>query len=78
MGRIEEAPHTEAVSVVHATTSLASSGSARPQEEKIKLAHKLLIVSSRIIRVLVLLSDLVVDTDLSIFMFLAGGVGAGE
>ena len=30
VGRVEEAPHIEAVSVVHATTSLASSGSARP------------------------------------------------
>ena len=78
MGRIEEMPHTEAAIVVEASTSLISPGSTLPQEEKLKLANKLLTVSSRIIRVLVLLSDLVVDTDLSIFMFLAGGVGAGE
>ena len=56
VGRVEEAPHTKAVSVVQATTSLVSSESARPQE-KIKLAHKLLSVSSRITRVLVLLLD---------------------
>ena len=77
MGRVEEAPHTSAAPVVHASTSLVSSGSVLPQE-KLRLADNLLTVSSRIIRVLVLLSDLVVDTDLSIFMFLAGGVGAGE
>jgi hypothetical protein len=74
VGRVEDAPHTEAVSVVQATTSLASLGSARPQEEKIKLAHKLFTVSSRITSVLVLLSDRVVDTDIFVFIFLAGGV----
>ena len=47
MGRVEDAPHTKAVSVVEATTSQISSGSALPQE-KLKLAHKLLGVSSRI------------------------------
>jgi hypothetical protein len=52
VGRVEEVPHIGAVSVVQATSSLASSGSALPQE-KIKLAHKLLTVSSRITRVLV-------------------------
>ena len=53
MGRIEEMPHTEAAIVVEASTSLISSGSTLPQEEKLKLAHKLLTVSSQIIRVLV-------------------------
>ena len=77
MGRVEEVPHTGAISVVQATSSLASSGSALPQQ-KIKLAHKLLSVSSRITRVLVLLSNKVVDIDLSIFIFLAGGVRAEE
>ena len=47
MGRVEDAPHTKAVSVVEATTSQILSGSALPQE-KLKLAHKLLGVSSRI------------------------------
>ena len=77
MGSSEDAPHTKVVSMVQATTSLVSSGSALPQE-KIKLAHKLLSVSSRITRVLVLLLDQVIDTDLCIFIFLAGGVRAGD
>ena len=51
--KIEEAPHTEAGPVVKASTSLDSPGSILPQEEKLKLAHKLLTVSNRIIRVLV-------------------------
>ena len=51
--KIDEAPHTEAGPVVGASTSLASSGSALTQEEKLKLAHKLLTVSNRTIRVLV-------------------------
>jgi len=42
MGRIEEMPHTEAAIVVEASTSLISPGSTLPQEEKLKLAHKLL------------------------------------
>ena len=46
MEKIEEAPRTEAGPVVGASTSLASSGSALTQEEKLKLAHKLLIVSN--------------------------------
>jgi hypothetical protein len=50
---IEETPHTEVVPVVEASTSLVSPGSALPQEEKLKLAHKILTVSSRTIRVLV-------------------------
>ena len=49
VGRIEEAPRTEACPVVRASTSLASLGSTLPQEEKLKLADKLLTVSSRII-----------------------------
>ena len=43
-----------------------------------KLAHKLLTVSSRTIRVLVYLLDRVVHTDLCVFTLLAGGVRAGE
>ena len=78
MGRIEEAPRTEAAPVVQASTSLTSLGSIQPQEEKLKLAHKLLTVSSRIIRILVYLLDRVVDTDLFVFILLAGGVRAGE
>ena len=77
MGRVEEALYTSAAPVVHASTSLVSSGSVLPQE-KLKLAHKLLSVSSRITRVLVLLLDQVIDTDLCIFIFLAGGVRAEE
>ena len=53
VGRIEEAPHTEAAPVVEASASLVSPRSALPQEEKLKLVHKLLTVSSQIIRVLV-------------------------
>ena len=48
--RIEDAPK-KAISVVQASTSQVSSGSVLPQE-KLKLAFKLLGVSSRIIRVL--------------------------
>ena len=44
--KIKEAPCTEAGLVVGASTSLASLGSALPQAEKLKLAHKLLTVSS--------------------------------
>ena len=75
MGRIEDVPE-KAVSEVRATTSLVSSGSVLHQE-KMKLAYKLLGVSSRIYRVLVSL-DRVVYTDPLVFTFLAGGVGAGE
>jgi len=78
MGRIEEMPHTEAAIVVEASTSLISPGSTLPQEEKLKLAHKLLTVSSRIIRVLAYFLDRIVDTDLFVFTLLAGGVRAGE
>ena len=53
MGKIEEVLHTEAGPVVGASTSLASPGSTLLQSEKLKLAHKLLTVSSQIIRVLV-------------------------
>ena len=53
MEKIDEAPRIEAGPVVGASTSLASSGSALTQEEKLKLAHKLLTVSNRTIRVLV-------------------------
>ena len=75
MGRIEDVPE-KAVSEVQATTSLVSSLSVLHQE-KMKLAYKLLVVSSRIYRVLVSL-DRVVYTDPLVFTFLAGGVGAGE
>ena len=53
MGKIEEVLRTEAGPVVGASTSLASPGSTLPQEEKLKLAHQLLMVSTRKIRVLV-------------------------
>ena len=53
MEKVEEAPHVEASLVVGASTSFASPGSALPQEEKLKLAHKLLTISNRTIRVLV-------------------------
>ena len=78
MGRIEEAPHTEAAPVVEASASLVSPRSALPPEEKLKLVHKLLTVSSQIIRVLVYLLDRVVDTDLFVFILLVGGVRARE
>ena len=50
MGRIEDVPE-KAISEVRASASQVSSGSVMPQE-KIKLAFKLLGVSSRIFRVL--------------------------
>ena len=78
MGRIEEVSRTEVAPVVQASTSLVSPGSTSPQDEKLKLAHKLLTVSNRIIRVLVYFLDQVVDTDLFVFTLLAGGVRAGE
>ena len=78
MERVEEVPHTEAAPVVQASTSLVSLESTLPQEKKLKLAHKLLTVSSRIIRVLVYLLDRVVDSDLFVFTLLAGGVRAEE
>ena len=56
-----------AVSEVQATTSQVPSGNVLPQE-KVKLAHKLLGVSSRISPVLVSL-DRVVDTDPLVFTF---------
>ena len=57
----------KAVSVVQATTYQVSSGSVLPQE-KVKLAYKLLGVSSLIYRVLVFL-DRVVYTDPFVFTF---------
>ena len=75
MEKVDEVPQ-KAISVVQATTYQVSSGSAMPQE-KLKLAFKLLGVSSRVSRVLVFL-DRVVYTDPLVFTFLAGGVGAGE
>jgi hypothetical protein len=51
--KVDEVPQ-KAISVVQATTSQVSSGSAMPQE-KLKLAFKLLRVSSRVSRVLVFL-----------------------
>jgi len=73
--KVDEVPQ-KAISVVQATTSQVSSGSAVPQE-KLKLAFKLLGVSSRVSRVLVFL-DRVVYTDPLVLYFLAGGVRAGE
>ena len=66
MGRVEDVPE-KAISEVRVTTSQVSSGSVYPQE-KVKLAYKLLGVSSRIYRVLVSL-DRVVYTDLLVFTF---------
>ena len=77
MGRVEEAPHTSAAPVVHASTSLVSSGSVLPQE-KLRLADNLLTVSSRIIRVLVYLLYRVVYTDLFGYSLFAGSVSTGE
>ena len=51
MGKVGDAPHTKAVSVVEATTSQVSSESALPQ--KLRLAYKLLGVSSQVTRVLI-------------------------
>ena len=55
MGRVDEVPQ-KAVSVVQATTSQVLSGSVLPQE-KLKLAYKMLGVSSRISRVLIFRSS---------------------
>ena len=49
--KVDEVPQ-KAVSVVQATTSQVSLGSALPQE-KVKLAYRLLGVSSQITRVLI-------------------------
>ena len=76
--KVNEAPRTEATPVVQASTSLASPGITLPQEEKLKLAHKLLIVSSRIMRVLLSFLDQIVGTDLFVFILLAGSVRTGE
>ena len=57
----------KAISVVRATTSQVSSRSVLPQE-KVKLAYKLLGVSSRVSRVLVSL-DRVVDTNPFVLYF---------
>ena len=62
----------KAVSAVQTTTSQITSGSAL-SHEKLKLAYKLLAVSSRITRILVFL-DRVVNTDPFVLYFLAGGV----
>ena len=51
MEKVDEVPQ-KAVPVVHATTSQVSLGSALPQE-KVKLAYRLLGVSSQITRVLI-------------------------
>jgi len=75
VGRIEDVPE-KAISEVQATTSQVSSGSVLPQE-KVKLAYKLLGVSSRVLRVLVFL-DPIIYIDPLVFIFLAGGIGAGE
>ena len=74
MEKVDEVPQ-KTISVVQATTSQVLSGVV-PQE-KLKIAFKLLGVSSRVSRVLISL-DRVVGTDPLVFTFLAGGVGAGE
>ena len=66
MGKVKDVPE-KAISEVRATTSQVSSGSALPQE-KVKLAYKLLGVSSRVLRVLVFL-DRVIYTDPLVFTF---------
>jgi len=73
--KVDEVPQ-KAISVVQATTYHVSSGSAMPQE-KLKLAFKLLGVSSQVSRVLVFL-DRVVYYDPLVLYLLAGGVRAGE
>ena len=75
MEKVDEVPQ-KAISVVQATTSQVLSGSAVPQE-KLKLAFKLLGVSSRVSRVLVFLNR-VVYTDSLVLYILAGGVRAGK
>ena len=67
MEKIDEVPH-KAISVVQATTSQVSSGSAVPQE-KLKLAFKLLGVSSRVSRVLVFLDQVVYIDPLVLYFF---------
>ena len=67
MGKVKDVPE-KAISEVRATTSQVSSGSALPQE-KVKLAYKLLGVSSRVLRVLVFL-DRIIYTDPLVFTFL--------
>jgi len=73
VGRVEDVPQ-KMVTMVQATTSQVSSGSALPQE-KLKLAYKLLGVSSRITRVLVFRSSSVYLS--FCFIFLTGGVRVG-
>ena len=63
MEKVNEAPRTEAAPVVQASTSLISPGSTLPLDERLNLAHKLLTVSSRIIRALVILLDQVMYTN---------------
>ena len=75
MGKVDEVPQ-KVVSVVQATDAQVTLGSVLPQE-KLKLAYKLLGVSSRISRVLVFL-DRVVYTDPFVLYLLARGVRAGE
>ena len=77
MGVIEDAPK-RASSVVQPSTSIALPRSTLPQEEKLNLAHRLLTVSSRMIRVLVYLLNRVVCTDLFGYSLFAGSVRAGE
>ena len=75
MEKVDEVPQ-KAISVVQATTYHVSSRSAMPQE-KLKLAFKLLGVSSRVSQVLVF-SDRVVYTNPLVLYFLVGGVRTGE
>ena len=64
MEKVEEMPRADASLVVGSNTSLAPSGGAPPQVDKIKLAqehfglaHKLLMVSSRWLEYLYLLIE---------------------
>ena len=75
MEKVEHVPK-KAISVMQATTSQVSSGSVVPQE-KLKLAFKLLGVSSRVSRVLVFL-DQVMYADPFVLYYLAGGVRVVE
>ena len=75
MEKVEDVPK-RAISMVQATTSQVLSGSVVPQE-KLKLAFKLLGVSSRVSRVLVFL-DRVMYADPFVLYYLAGGVRAVE
>ena len=78
MGRIEEVSRTEVAPVVQASTSLISPGSTLPRDDRLKLAHKLLTVSSRIMRVLLSFLDQIVGTDLFVFISWQEVLGEGS